>query len=218
MTKIIPSPQWLDKGTYKEPVDGDNIRVPRLEVDDATTFIDKDGSNNMTFEDAVTGSKTLAQLATGGVTNFADLDDVKVVRKSADQTLDQSSTTMQDVTEMLFAVGANEVWHFSVYFKFNSGTVPDIKVQFAVPTGGNGEYFPHGYIGASTGSSPIAPETITTSRPQDGAGYNRVTLLQGLYWGGANAGNIQLQAAQNTADASDTKVLANSSIIAHKLA
>jgi len=66
MSKIIPSPQWLDKGTYKEPVDGDNIRVPRLEVDDATTFIDKDGSNNMTFEDAVTGSKTLAELAAGG--------------------------------------------------------------------------------------------------------------------------------------------------------
>jgi len=66
MSKIIPSPQWLDKGTYKEPLDGDNIRVPRLEVDDATTFIDKDASNNMTFEDAVTGSKTLAELATGG--------------------------------------------------------------------------------------------------------------------------------------------------------
>jgi len=62
MSKIIPSPQWLDKGTYKEPLDGDNIRVPRLEVDDATTFIDKDASNNMTFEDAVTGSKTLAEL------------------------------------------------------------------------------------------------------------------------------------------------------------
>ena len=58
--------QWSDKGTYKEPKDKDNIRVPRLEVDDATTFIDKDVSDNMTFEDAVTGSKTLAELSAGG--------------------------------------------------------------------------------------------------------------------------------------------------------
>jgi len=55
--------QWSDEGTYIEPADGENVRVPRLEVDDATTFIDKDGSNNMTFEDAVTGSKTLAEVA-----------------------------------------------------------------------------------------------------------------------------------------------------------
>lgn len=58
-------PQWTDEGTYKEPKDSDNIRVPRLEVDDATTYVDKDGSDNLTLTDAVTGTKTLAQLATG---------------------------------------------------------------------------------------------------------------------------------------------------------
>lgn len=57
------SPQWIDEGTYKKPKDSDNIRVPRLEVDDATTFLDKDVSNNMTFTDAVTGTKKLAELA-----------------------------------------------------------------------------------------------------------------------------------------------------------
>lgn len=64
--KAIPAPQWLDKGTYKEPRDTDNIRVPRLEVDDATTYIDKDGSDNLTLTDAVTGTKTLAELDAGG--------------------------------------------------------------------------------------------------------------------------------------------------------
>ena len=54
-----------DKGTYKQPKNGDYWRVVRLEVDDATTFIDKDASDNMTFEDAVTGSKTLAELSAG---------------------------------------------------------------------------------------------------------------------------------------------------------
>ncbi len=60
-------PQWVDKGIYKEPLpDTDNVRVPRLEVDNDTTYLDKDGSNNLTFTDAVTGTKTLAELSTGG--------------------------------------------------------------------------------------------------------------------------------------------------------
>jgi len=59
--------QWEDKGTYKEPKDSDNIRVPRLEIDDATTYIDKDGSDNLTVTDAVTGTKTLAELSAGGI-------------------------------------------------------------------------------------------------------------------------------------------------------
>jgi len=41
-------------------------RVPKLEMDDVATYIDKDGGNNMILADAVTGVKTLAQLASGG--------------------------------------------------------------------------------------------------------------------------------------------------------
>jgi len=67
--------QWTDKGTYKEPKDSDNVRVPRLEVDDATTYVDKDGSDNMTLTDAVTGTKTLAQLAAGDVAGPASSTD-----------------------------------------------------------------------------------------------------------------------------------------------
>lgn len=36
--------------------------VTRLEVDDSSTYIDKDGSNNMTFTDVVVGTRTLKQL------------------------------------------------------------------------------------------------------------------------------------------------------------
>jgi len=34
----------------------------QLQIDDASTYIDKDGSNNMTFTDAVVGTRTLKQL------------------------------------------------------------------------------------------------------------------------------------------------------------
>jgi len=43
----------------------DNTYVDRLYIDNVNTYLDIDGSNNMTFTDAVTGTKTLAELATG---------------------------------------------------------------------------------------------------------------------------------------------------------
>lgn len=85
-------PRWLLKGTYIEPIEDENVRVPRLEVDDATTFIDKDGSDNMTFEDAVTGSKTLAELSavaggSGGLygINVETLADAKTLTPNTDK-------------------------------------------------------------------------------------------------------------------------------------
>jgi hypothetical protein len=45
---------------------GGVARAPRLELDDASTYLDKDASNNLTLTDALTGTKTLAELAAGG--------------------------------------------------------------------------------------------------------------------------------------------------------
>jgi len=78
--KVIPSPQWKDTGTYKEPVDSDNIRVPRLEIDDATTYLDKDESGNLYFVDAVTGTKTLAQLGDLATIFSSDLPEGTLIR------------------------------------------------------------------------------------------------------------------------------------------
>jgi hypothetical protein len=65
--KIMHHPQWKDKGTYKEPIPStDNVRAPRFEVDGSTTYIDKDASNNMTFTDSQTGTKTLGELVSVG--------------------------------------------------------------------------------------------------------------------------------------------------------
>jgi len=50
------------------------IKGKKVEIDNISTYIDKDASNNMTFTDAVTGTKTLADLAAGAST-FLDLTD-----------------------------------------------------------------------------------------------------------------------------------------------
>jgi hypothetical protein len=43
-----------------------NKTFSRVQVDNANTYVDRDGSNNMTLTDTVTGTRTLAQLAAGG--------------------------------------------------------------------------------------------------------------------------------------------------------
>ena len=65
MGKLLAHPQWIDTGDSKETVGGEPALVTKLEVGDTSTHVTKDGSGNMTFVDAVTGAKTLAQLASG---------------------------------------------------------------------------------------------------------------------------------------------------------
>jgi len=66
MGKIYPHPQWKDTGDSKETIDDEPALVTKLEVGNTSTHITKDGDGNMTFDDAVTGSKTLAELSAGG--------------------------------------------------------------------------------------------------------------------------------------------------------
>jgi hypothetical protein len=90
--KKVASIQWKDEGTYKEPLPAtDNIRVPRLEIDGDTTYIDKDGGNNMTFTDAVSGTVTLASLV-GTVAALDDLSDVAITSAERGDVLFRDAT------------------------------------------------------------------------------------------------------------------------------
>ena len=51
---VDPNDQWLHINAY--------LRALRYEVDNSATYIDSDGSGNMTFTDAVVGTKTLQEL------------------------------------------------------------------------------------------------------------------------------------------------------------
>jgi len=64
----IPIIGWSDKGNNlgSTSLFWDNAYFDDVFIDDASTTIGKDASNNMTFTDAVTGPKTLAELAAAG--------------------------------------------------------------------------------------------------------------------------------------------------------
>ena len=166
------------------------------------------------------GAATWERLAKGGEgdflkqgTNDPYWDTVlTVVRKTADQTVNNSEVLIND-THLLFAVLANEIWEFVLSLRITSPTaVPDIDWLFAIPV-------------AASLLKWQAPD-ITPQVEGDGTVEATIPVAAGAleYWechyvyiGGVNAGNVQMQWAQKAATGEDTKVLENSFIIAHKL-
>ncbi len=141
----------------------------------------------------------------------------KVVRKTADETVN-NSTTLQNDDHLLLAMAANEVWLFFFWLTYNSASPPDIKFAITVPSGGTLEVAPVDDIGQLTNTTPITPVVAAGSFALAGAASDRVCLVWALYKGGSNAGNVQLQFAQNSAQALDTTLKANSCLVATKIA
>jgi len=129
-----------------------------------------------------------------------------------------NSSTLQDDDDLYFAVAAYEVWQFFAYIIHNTGATPDIKFAWAVPAAGSIYIFDSDEIGVLTANTPLAHGDGTIARFITGFGALRDYAVWGYYFGGANAGNVQLQWAQFTADTSYTRVIRNSFIVAHKLA
>jgi hypothetical protein len=142
---------------------------------------------------------------------------LKTVLKTADETVNNSDV-LQDDDALFFSVGANEVWMFFALLKVYVDADNDIKFAFTVPSGGAINAYSVGrmvqagsalqaWVAAATAFS----ELTATDRT------NAATFLYGIYVGGAAAGNVRLQWAQQNASALDTKVLANSCLVAFKV-
>jgi len=146
---------------------------------------------------------------------------IKMIRKTADEAVN-NSTVLQNDDHLFFSVGVNEVWEFLLYLQIQSendgaGNYPNFKTTFSIPA-------------AATLSRLPPYHTIATVLLSNLNGTGTIVLAEAglaapcsywarfIYTGGANAGTVQFQWAQNTARVADSKVLTNSYIIAHKLA
>lgn len=144
---------------------------------------------------------------------------VTIVLKANDEKVNNSSALQND-DELLLPVGANDVWHFLVWLRYDTGTTPDIKFSFAVPSGGWMTIISSGRLAASTegtGGTPIISYGAGDVIIAPGAGGERQFLFWCYYHGGGTAGNVQLQWAQNVANASDTIIYSRSHIIAFQI-
>lgn len=134
----------------------------------------------------------------------------QIIYKTATETVNNSST-LQDDDALVFPVLANEVWKFTMFLFYQSGTTPDLKVGFTYPSGATMYW-----------KSDDAPQTAnieTGTETLSGAGASTTSIvgINGIVYVSSTAGNIQMQWAQNTLNASDSKVLLGSHIIATRL-
>ena len=168
------------------------------------------------LDDATAG----AALTTLGITAFMQtlLDDTTAkaaratlgvgglpARKASDKTIGGSST-LEDDADLFATLAANEIVHFDAYIRYKGPTTKDIRIGFTVPSGATLGFGPAGNIRTDISDAIAIAGEQTTSLSLGTATTFRLIHLTGFVINGSNAGNLQLQWAQEVADASVTTV------------
>ena len=181
-------------------VSGVTVDVPTHAA--LTTGVHGAGANTILYSDHA------AVLATHGIT-FA--------RLTADSAAVNNSTTLVNITGLAFAIAANEIWTFEITIWYSSNATANIKFAVTTPTGSTVRYT---LIATVIDGAALYPQVNATASGTTGIadGAAAFAKIVGIVVNGATAGNVQAQFAQNTANVSDTTVLANSHLVAKRLA
>ena len=138
------------------------------------------------------------------------------VYKTADETVNSSNVYQDDDELSGVALAANTVYAIRLVVRHSGTVVADHKLQLALPAGATwlteADYRCTASSSAwhpSVGSAAIAFSTEWTFSPI-GASDESVMNITGYVIVAGTAGNLDVQWAQNTAEASDTKVLEGS--------
>lgn len=153
----------------------------------------------------------MADIQSGDTPDAARLNALshKVVVKTADQTVNNSATLVDD-NELVQALRANSTYKFEIWVLYESGTTPDFKLGFTLPAGATLAYAYHGF---DTSLSQTFFGTTTIPSSGTGFGGNATTApvrMFGSLVTAGTAGNFQVKFAQQTANASNTILKAGS--------
>ncbi|MBD9700637.1 hypothetical protein IHE56_00730 [Streptomyces sp. ID01-12c] len=194
------------------------------------TALSRGGVGSLTLSGALTTTGAVSVgngLTVSGNLSVSGIGFRSFVRKTADESV-TSSTTLQNDNELVLAVSANCTYAFRVWLLATDATDAngDIKFAFTFPASAvchfsgrgphtllaSGAFGDGEYIGRNTATSgsTVASYGLTTSV----IGIE----ITGLLIVGANAGNLQLQWAQNTSDANATTVQAGSFMTLERVA
>lgn len=155
--------------------------------------------------------------------NFRAMGPHLIARKTADQSV-TSSTVLVNDTHLLLPVAASEIWHVRVALDFTGANgTGDLKVAFTFPTSGDIRMGMGTYTNAAggvvnTGFSGTTTPTTALSFNARGATTHTFLVIEGIFINSTNAGNLQLQWAQQTSSATATTLYTHSTLWAVKLA
>ena len=151
---------------------------------------------------------------------------VTIVRKTADETVN-NSTTLQNDDHLLVAIGANEVWLVELFLLQQSvGRDSDFKMGWSYPVScsmfwglaATTSSVLRSWAGDTVNINSVSIATETSTISVSSINGTRGIRITATIVNGANAGNVNFQWAQDTATAEDTKVLTNSFLMGHKIA
>lgn len=144
-----------------------------------------------------------------------------LVRKSSDESV-TSSTTLQDDDELKFAIGANEKWVADFWIAgYSSSGTPDMKVAINIPSGATVTY----WVVTSPSSQPSSGDLCSKLATSPGTAFVCPLDQNGPHGymvhvsvsNSTTAGDVVLQWAQNTSNATATTVKAGSSLEATRI-
>lgn len=213
------------------PVDGDSADNP---VAFLAMLADAEGRLVRRYTDEADRTARMLSLTENAVSTLATESRVEVYdgaaqvslftravyarsRVTATQNVGPSNTGLQNVTNMAIPLPAinGAIFPFRGVVWYNSNTTADIKFAFTMPAGGATMRW--GIVGLATGASGVTGDvslaSITasaTSVSYGGAAADAMAIIEGEITMGTVAGDLQLQAAQATSDASSTNILARS--------
>lgn len=208
---------WVNGGV--PPIDKDNLDHLETQYDESTTDLTAHKTNAVApGVHRWTANKLL--LGAGAAANPTEVDWVNglIVRKTADEIVN-NSIVLQNDDELLFAMGANEVWEVTLLLiNYSPSAVPLMSLGTSLPVGAtlHGVVLYQNAAGTDQVNTGIIEGAIGTIYA-----VNSIRCrfsLKAVVINGANAGNFQLQWAQGVATVENTTMKANSCLIAHKLA
>jgi len=167
------------------------------------------------------GDKPYFYQATAG--RFANIPfDTFFVKKSADQTVNNSIAVVNDTDLVISGLLASATYIFRAYIIYTSTTAtPELKLGFTFPAGSTFSWCPAG-VGLNAVSDDFTIRMPATSNVGGTravgtvAGIDMVAVPQGIVVTGGSSGSLQLQWAQFTATAENTIVRANSWIMVER--
>jgi hypothetical protein len=167
----------------------------------------------------VTGEVVTASMMNANVRDNVNAIRTLTIRKTADEIVNNSAVFQND-NDFFFDVAANEIWAFHLGMRVTSNTTADIKFQWTVPSGMTGRWwglYQNGdgtlNVSAKTADLLTSPFTI----PWGGVSEGFINW-RGIAVVSTTAGTLQLQWAQATATVVDTKIFADSFLIAQRVA
>ena len=166
-------------------------------------------------------SRIQSPLAPSAASDVVRLADVEVlVWKTTTQSF-TSTTTLANVTDLVFSLAANTKYAFDGFIIYDGSTASDIKVAFTVPTGATVNY------------SAFAPATGVSATSMNAFGANASDGALGIAVNGANnlmgmnpkgyvatsgtAGSLQFRGAQQASGGTASRIFVGSWLRLSKL-